>query len=70
MAAAESTDKTLPTAADLEERLTVRGVAEEPLKFRVLSACDVSLLGEEVERHPELISLPPFVDLTQLLQPL
>lgn len=74
MAAAQNTaqsgDKTLPSAADLEERMTVRGVAEEPLKFRVLGACDLSLVGEEVDRNPELISLPPFVDLTQVLQPL
>lgn len=66
-------NETLPSTGNLKEGMVVRGVAEEPLKFRVFSARDLTLVGEaghSGDSNPGLISLPPFIDLSQVLQPL
>ena len=72
MAAAHSSEPA--AASSLQERLTVTGVAEEPLKFRMFSARDCPLedlvIPPQSEDQCSLKSLPPFIDLTQLLKPM
>ena len=67
-AASKSSDSQSVTP---EERLTVKGLADEPMKFLMFGAGDCHL--EDLllpKEHNSLLHLPPFVDLTQLLKPM
>ena len=68
---AGATEGTESQSVTLEEQLTVKGLADEPMKFLMFGASDSHL--EDIllpEEQNSLIRLPPFVDLTQLLKPM
>lgn len=54
-----------------EEQLTVKGLADEPMKFLMFGVSDCHLEDLLLPKEQNsLVHLPPFVDLTQLLKPM
>ena len=58
-----------PSPETFEENLTVHGVANTPLKFKLPNICDVDITGVE-EVDEEFVTFPPYADLKGLLKPM